>query len=184
MGARAQHIAGFLGRATSERSFRTHGLLASLVCSAAIRMRSRQPRRLMVALSLGLCKPLFRCRPAIALCHRDRAGQAAGPAMSAMPRKRRLAVRMSPVAKGQFQTYVLAKIAARCQPESVVRTADDRAICTRSVTHSNENGAALIGDCQNAWNLRRHKLPLQDRRRAPRAGARSVGTHGSPGPHT
>ena len=45
MGARAQHIAGFLGRATSERSFRTHGLLASLVCSAAIRMRSRQPRR-------------------------------------------------------------------------------------------------------------------------------------------
>ena len=43
----------------------------------------------------------------------------------------------------QFQTYVLAKIAARCQPESVVRTADDRAICTRSVTHSDENGAAL-----------------------------------------
>ena len=37
-----------------------------------------------------------------------------------------------------------------------------------------ENGAALIGDCQNAWNLLRHKLPLQYRRRAPRAGARSV----------
>ena len=34
----------------------------------------------------------------------------------------------------QFQTYVLAKIASRCQPESVVQTADDRAICTRSVT--------------------------------------------------
>src|SRR5262245_46001065 len=116
--------------------------------------------------------------------NRDWAGQPAGPAMSAMPRKRRLAVRMSPVAKGQFQTYVLAKIAARCQPESVVRTADDRAICTRSVTHSDENGAALIGDCQNVWNLRRHKLALQYRRRAPRPGARSVGAHGSPGPHT
>jgi hypothetical protein len=32
--------------------------------------------------------------------NRDWAGQAAGPAMSAMPRKRRLAVKMSPVEKG------------------------------------------------------------------------------------
>src|SRR6266849_6684250 len=58
----------------------------------------------MIALSLGLCKPLFRCRPAIALCHRDRAGQAARPAMSAMPQKRRLAVKMAPVAMGQEAT--------------------------------------------------------------------------------
>ena len=33
--------------------------------------------------------------------NRDWAGQPSGPAMPAMPLKRRLAVRMSPVAKGQ-----------------------------------------------------------------------------------
>jgi hypothetical protein len=58
----------------------------------------------MIALSLCLCKPLFRCRPATALCHRDRAGQAAGPVISAMPRKRQLAVKMAPVAMGQWRT--------------------------------------------------------------------------------
>jgi len=51
---------------------------------AAIRMRAGSRDDMMIALSLGLCKPVLRCRPAIALCHRDRAGQAAGPAMSAM----------------------------------------------------------------------------------------------------
>jgi hypothetical protein len=72
---------------------------------------------MMIALSLGLCKPLFRCRPAIALCHRDRAGQAAGPAISAMPQKRRLAVKMVPVAMGQKgdMRFSIAAIAARRQ---------------------------------------------------------------------
>jgi hypothetical protein len=65
---------------------------------------------MMIALSLGLCKPLFRCRPAIALCHRDRAGQAAGPAISAMPRKRQLAVKMAPVAMGHEPTYAVQQI--------------------------------------------------------------------------
>jgi hypothetical protein len=72
---------------------------------AAIRMRAGSRDDMMIALSLGLCKPVLRCRPAIALCHRDRAGQAAGPAMSAMPRKRRLAVKIAPVAMGQIQTW-------------------------------------------------------------------------------
>src|SRR5262245_51287941 len=39
--------------------------------------------------------------------NRDWAGQPAGPAMSAMPRKRRLAVRMSPVAKGSRHSFPL-----------------------------------------------------------------------------
>src|SRR5882672_3460424 len=70
------------------------------LCGATIWMRAGSRDDMMIALSLGLCKPALRCRPAIALCHRDRAGQAAGPAMSAMPRRRRLAVKMSPVARG------------------------------------------------------------------------------------
>src|SRR5216684_6918305 len=37
--------------------------------------------------------------------NRDWAGQPAGPAMSAMPRKRRLAVKMSPVAMGHEATW-------------------------------------------------------------------------------
>jgi hypothetical protein len=71
----------------------------------------------MIALSLGLCKPVFRCRPAIALCHRDRAGQAAGLAISAMPRKRQLAVKMAPVAMGHKRLSLMPDITPKHHPQ-------------------------------------------------------------------
>ncbi len=64
----------------------------------------------MIALSLGRCKPLSDGAVLRLRCvNRDRAGQAAGPATSAMPRKRRLAVKMSPVAKGQKRSFGLTQ---------------------------------------------------------------------------
>src|SRR4051812_37786195 len=66
---------------------------------AAIKMRAASRHDMMIALSPSLCKPVLRCLPAILLCHRDQAA----PAMSAMPRKRPLAVKMAPVAKGHIR---------------------------------------------------------------------------------
>jgi hypothetical protein len=61
-------------------------------------------------LALSLCaggKPLFEGADLwFARVNRDRAGQAAGPAMSAMPRWRRLAVKMSPVAMCHCPTWI------------------------------------------------------------------------------
>jgi hypothetical protein len=89
---------------------------------------------MMIALSLGLCKPLFRCRPAIALCHRDRAGQAAGPAISAMPRKRQLAVKMAPVAMGQR-----TKRRRRGTPQYVH-------LCSRNGVYARQSASNVVSD--------------------------------------
>jgi hypothetical protein len=66
---------------------------------AAIRMRIGDRSDMTLALSLGRCKPFFDGAVLRLSCvNRDRAEQAEGPATSAMPRKRRPAVKMSLVA--------------------------------------------------------------------------------------
>ena len=59
----------------------------------------------VIRLRLGRCKPVFDGAVVRLPCvNRDWAWQAGGLAMSAMPRKRRLAVEMSHVAMGQKAT--------------------------------------------------------------------------------
>ena len=71
---------------------------------AAIRMRAGSRDDMMIALSLGLCKPVLRFRPAIAPVSSRPGGASRRSSHIRNARKRRLAVKMAPIAKGHKRT--------------------------------------------------------------------------------